>query len=128
MTQVDLVKFELLYVWMYFLNLKSKHFKFVDPVLLTGLVDIEAFIKELSEHIGIDWKALARKLGLSKTDIDAIEYDNHMSMKDQIFEFFYKWKQREGKDASVQKLIDGLKAANLEEQLKKMHEAGLMPG
>ena len=99
-----------------------------DSCASVGLVDIEAFIKELSEHIGIDWKALARKLGLSKTDIDAIEYDNHMSMKDQIFEFFYKWKQREGKDASVQKLIDGLKAANLEEQLKKMHEAGLMPG
>ena len=97
-------------------------------VLLVGLVDLKAFIKELSEHIGIDWKALARELGLSKTDIDAIEHDNPLSMKDQIFEFFYKWRQREGRDASIQKLIDGLKAANLEEQLKKMHEAGLMPG
>ena len=109
-----------------FLNLRSKHTKFVDPVLLTGLVD--AFIKELSKHIGIDWKALARELGLSKTDIDAIEYDNRLSMEDQIFGFFYKWKQREGKDASVQKLIDGLKAANLEMQLKKMQEAGIKPG
>ena len=93
-----------------------------------GLLDTEAFIKELSEHIGGDWKALARELGLSKTDVDAIKYDNRLSMKDQIFEFFYKWKQREGKDVSVQKLIDGLKAAKLEEQLKKMHEAGLTPG
>ena len=93
-----------------------------------GLPDLEAFIKKLSEHIGRDWKALARELGLSKTDIDAIEYDNRLSMKDQIFEFFYKLKQREGKDVSVQKLIDGLKAAKLEEQLKKMHEAGLTPG
>ena len=100
-------------------------YEFVLPV---GLVDIDAFIKELSKHIGGDWKALARELGLSKTDIDAIEYDNHFSMKDQVFEFFYKWKQRQGKDASVQKLIDGLKAAKLEEQLKKMHEAGLMLG
>ena len=97
-------------------------------VLLVGRVYLDAFIKELSEHIGIDWKALARELELSKTDIDAIEYDNHLSMKDQIFEFFHKWEQREGKDVSVQKLIDGLKAAKLEEQLKKMHEAGLMPG
>ena len=71
---------------------------------------------------------MARELGLLKTDIDAIEYDNPLNMKDHIFEFFYKWKQREGKNASVQKLIDGLKAANLEEQIKKMKEAGLMPG
>ena len=100
-------------------------YEFVLPV---GLVDIDAFIKELSKHIGGDWKALARELGLSKTDTDAIEYDNPLSMKDQIFEFFYKWKQREGKDASVQKLIDGLKAEKLEGQLKKMHGARLMPG
>ena len=104
--------------------LKNKHHQFC---VFVGLIDLEAFIKELSEHIGQDWKALARELGLSKTDIDAIEYDNRY-MKDQIFEFFYKWKQREGKDVSVQKLIDGLKAAKLEGQLKKMHEAGLTPG
>ena len=108
--------------------LKNKHYQFCVPRAFVGLIDLEAFIKELSEHIGGDWKALARELGLSKTDIDAIEYDNRLSMKDQIFEFFYKWKQREGKDVSVQKLIDGLKAAKLEEQLKKMHEAGLTPG
>ena len=101
---------------------------FVYLVLLVGLIDVDAFIKELSKHIGIDWKALARELGLSKTDVDAIEYANHLSMKEQIFGFFCNWKQQEGKNASVQKLIDGLKAAKLEEQLKKMHEAGLMPG
>ena len=92
------------------------------------LVDLDAFIKELSEHIGGDWKALARELGLSKTDIDAIEYGNPFHMKDQIFEFFYKWKQQEGNAVSLQKLIDGLKTVKLEGQLKKMHEAGLMPG
>ena len=108
--------------------LKNKHHQFCVPCAFVGLIDLEAFIKELSEHIGGDWKALARELGLSKTDIDAIEYDNRLSMKDQIFEFFYKWKQQEGNNASVQKLIDGLKAANLEEQIKKMKEAGLMPG
>ena len=108
--------------------LKNKHIQFCVPCASVGLIDLEAFIEELSKHIGVDWKALARELGLSKTNIDAIEYDNHLSMKDQIFEFFYKWKQWEGKDISVQKLIDGLKAVKLEEQLRKMHEAGLTPG
>ena len=97
-------------------------------MILTDLIDVDAFIKELSKHIGGDWKALARELGLSKTEIDAIEYDNPLNMKEHIFAFFFKWKQQEGRNASAQKLIDGLKAANLEEQLKKMHEAGLMPG
>ena len=110
------------------MDMKEQASSTYDSCASVGLVDLDAFIKELSKHIAIDWKALARELGLPKTDVDAIEYDNHLSMKDQIFGFFYKWKQQEGKDASVQKLIDGLKAANLEEQLKKMQEAGLMPG
>ena len=71
---------------------------------------------------------MARELGLLKTDIDALQHDNPLNMRDQVFEFFYKWKQQEGSNASVQKLIDGLKATNLEEQIKKMKEAGLMPG
>ena len=110
------------------MDVKKQASSIYDSCASVGLVDLDAFIKELSNHIGVDWKALARELGLSKTDTDAIEYDNHMSMKDQIFGFFFKWKQQEGKNASVQKLIDGLKAANLEEQLKKMQEVELMPG
>ena len=90
-------------------------------------LDLETFIKALSEHIGTDWKALARALGLSRTDIAAIVYENRFSLKDQIYEFFYKWKQQEGKDASIQKLVNGLIAEKLEEPLRKMGEAGLLP-
>jgi len=85
------------------------------------------YITALSEHIGTDWKVLARALELSRTDIDAIEYENRFNLKDQIYEFFYKWRQQEGKNASIQKLVSGLKAGKLEEPLKKMGEAGLLP-
>ena len=97
------------------------------PAPLLFYLDFETFTKVLSEHIGTDWKALARALELSRTDIDAIEYENRFSLKDQIYEFFYKWKQREGKNASIQKLVSGLKAEKLEEPLRKMGEAGLLP-
>ena len=97
------------------------------PAPLLFRLDLETFIRALSEHIGTDWKALARALGLSRTDIAAIEYDNHLSLKDQIYEFFHKWRQQEGKNASIQKLVSGLIAEKLEEPLRKMGEAGLLP-
>jgi len=70
---------------------------------------------------------LARNLGLLKTDIEAIEYDHHLSLKEQIFQFFYKWKQYNGEDATVESLIEGLKAAELNEVLKTMQKAGFIP-
>ena len=70
---------------------------------------------------------MARNLGLSKTDIEAIEYDYHLSLKEQIFQFFDKWKQCKGKDATVESLIEGLKAAELNEVLKTMQKAGFIP-
>ena len=75
------------------------------PALLFFCLDLETFITALSEHIGNDWKVLARALELSKTDIDAIEYENRFNLKDQIYEFFYKWRQQKGKNVSIQKLI-----------------------
>ena len=84
------------------------------------------FIRELSKHIGGDWKELARQLGLLKTDIDAVECDNR-GLKEQIYQFFYKRKQHEGKNATVKKLIDGLKDAGLNEQLALMQKAGFLP-
>ena len=88
--------------------------------LVPLLCHLASFIKELSEHIGEDWKALARELGLSRTDIHAIAHDNRSSLSEQIYEFFHKWQQQEGKNASIQKLVSGLVAGNLKEPLRKM--------
>ena len=82
---------------------------------------ILGFIKELSKYIGVDWKPLARSVGLTKTDIEAISHDYHSSLEEQIYQFFEKWKQQNGRNATVQKLKDGLRDANL---LKKLQKAG----
>ena len=78
------------------------------------------FIAELSDHIGTDWMKLARELGLSRTDIDAIHVDyGPYGLKEQIFQFFQKWKQCKGMNATVEMLINGLKAAELNDQLEE---------
>ena len=78
------------------------------------LVDRDAYITEVSKRIGKDWKRLARQFMLD-TDIDAIEYDNPSDLKEQIFQFFRKWKQQLGENATVERLSEGLKAAGLQE-------------
>ena len=80
---------------------------------------ISDFIKELSKYIGRDWKALARSVGLTKTDIEAISHDYHSSLEEQIYQFFEKWKQQNGRNATIQQLKDGLRNANLLEKLQK---------
>lgn len=86
------------------------------------------FIAELSKHIGTDWMKLARKLGLLKTNIDAIHVDYcSYGLEEQIFQFFQKWKQGEGRNATVEVLINGLKATGLNEQLESMKKAGFLP-
>lgn len=57
---------------------------------------------------------------MSKTDIDAIVCGNPSDLREQIFEFFYKWKQQEGKNASIKKLVNGLVVGKLDEPLRNM--------
>ena len=93
-------------------------------MLLLNVILTLDFIKELSKHIGSDWKVLARSLGLEKTDIDAVSYDNQGSLQEQIYQFFEKWKQRNGRNATVEQLVDGLRDAELFDQLEMLQKAG----
>ena len=67
----------------------------------------------ISDHIGHDWKQLARQLKFSETDIVAIEYDNRFSLKEQIYQLFRQWKGREGDGATSRVLLDGVRKARL---------------
>ena len=93
--------------------------------MLAFLLALE-FIEELSKCIGLQWKHLARKLNFTTTDIDALSHDNQLDLREQIFQFFDKWKQTEGNGASVQKLVDGLQAAKLTEQLQSLTAKNLI--
>ena len=78
---------------------------------------VKEYLHELRMHIGIEWKTLARELGFSTTDRDAIQHDYMLSLKEQIYQFTHKWEMMEGDDASIEKLRAGLQRADLLEVL-----------
>ena len=57
---------------------------------------------------------MARELNFSPTDIDAIIVRDNHDLKEQIHSFFHQWRQREGNGATVQQLLDAVKAAGLQ--------------
>lgn len=90
------------------------------PLYLLGHLD--RVIKELSKHIGRDWKRLARELGFLRTDIDAIEVKDRGDLREQIHGLFEGWKMREGRNASVEKLVTALRNAELQAVLDEMED------
>ena len=74
----------------------------------------------ISDHIGHEWKILARTLHMTQTDIDAIEYKDKFSLREQIFQFFRQWQQQKGNGATPGVLVDALGRANMEDILKKL--------
>ena len=75
---------------------------------------MDSFVRKLSDHIGKNWKKVARELKFPPTDVDAIEYKARDDLKEQIHLFFEAWKMREGSRATVKMLVDALKEANLQ--------------
>ena len=85
-------------------------------------IDLDSFICEISKHIGLTWKFLARELGFSQTDIDAIEYKDVMNLKEQIYQMFHEWKNREDQNATAGRLFSAIRTAELEELLMTLRE------
>ncbi len=95
----------------------------MDPSILESpdakyaVESVDALIKEISDHIGQDWMVLARGLGFTETDIQSIEYANKRDLKEQICQFFYEWKQRNGQAATRNTLVTVLYESGLNEVL-----------
>ena len=70
-------------------------------------------IKIIERKIGKNWKGLARALDFGQTDIDAITYANPHDLKECIYSFFNQWKEKQGSNVSVSRLINGLLKAEL---------------
>jgi hypothetical protein len=84
--------------------------------------DLDEFIGEISKHIGLEWKFLARSLGFEQTDVDAIEYRDRGNLKEQIFQMFHEWKKMEGSEATTARLLAAMKEAELKELMKTLRE------
>jgi hypothetical protein len=99
-----------------------------DVLLLAENVigDLDDFIGEISKHIGLGWKFLARSLGFEQTDVDAIEYKDRDNLREQIFQMFYEWKRMEGSEATTSRLLAAMKDAELKELMKTLREKGFI--
>ena len=92
--------------------------------LLPTADDVDSFIRKLSDHIGKNWKKVARELKFSQTGVDAIEYKARDDLKEQIHLFFEEWKMREGSRATVKMLVDAFKKAGLQGILDELNKPG----
>ena len=92
---------------------------------------LESAIKKISENIGLEWCFLARSLGFTQADIDGIEYAYPRNLKEQIYQFFYQWKRRDGEEATYDKLYAALVDSSLTQLLelqKKLQDKSVQKG
>ncbi|KAJ8022761.1 hypothetical protein HOLleu_37748 [Holothuria leucospilota] len=77
----------------------------------TGDVISDDQLRELSRHLGKEWRTLALiHLGISNTDVDTITR-NTSDLPDSIFRMLSLWRSRQGSNATVENLVDKLKLA-----------------
>ena len=81
-------------------------------------MSVDELINVVSQHIGKEWKSLARAMSFTKTDIDSIEYDNTSNLKEQICQLFHQWKLRMSVKATPKLLLDVIKKAELHDVIK----------
>lgn len=63
----------------------------------------------VSRHIGADFYILGLQLGLSGATIDQITIDYKHSVKTQIYKILHYWKTRDGRQATITKLLQAIK-------------------
>ncbi len=86
---------------------------------------VDALIREISDHIGRGWMVLARSLQFTEIDIDSIEHANERDLKEQIHQFFSRWKRRDGQEATRDMLYTALYDGELNELLKKLDKTDI---
>ena len=90
-------------------------------------VVLEDIIRTTKNHIGEEWTTLARCTGMTKTDIDAIRYNNMLNLVEQIHQFFEHWKRSNGNAATAQALVTALfKELTTSEAVANLKKNGLI--
>lgn len=57
----------------------------------------EEHLDLLKENIGAKWKQIARRLGLTDTEIETIEHDFHRDgLTEMVHQMLERWKMKEG--------------------------------
>ncbi|XP_072495507.1 FAS-associated death domain protein [Notamacropus eugenii] len=74
---------------------------------------LEIAFHTLCDHVGRDWRSLARKLGISQTDIERITYAYPRDLKEQLSQSLLLWKKSSNKEANVSTIQKALRDCNM---------------
>ncbi|XP_036991201.2 FAS-associated death domain protein [Artibeus jamaicensis] len=75
--------------------------------------DFQAAFDIICDHVGKDWRRLARQLRVSDSKIDAIEVKYPRNLTEQVRESLRVWKKAAREHASVSHLVQALRACRL---------------
>lgn len=67
----------------------------------------------ICDHVGKDWRRLARQLKVSDSKIDAIEVKYPRNLTEQVRESLRVWKSSQREAAVVSQLVEALRACRL---------------
>lgn len=93
------------------LNLSADAWQLPDSVLQKIPSDRE--LSRLAARLGSEWEWVLMDLGLPVEALFRCRSDHSFSTHGAILAGLVQWKQREGKTATVQRLIQSLKAADV---------------
>lgn len=68
----------------------------------------EQELQRLAEEIPEDWKRLGRAVGLKEKHLKIIEIDNPDNVFERALATLFKWKEKQGQEATYQKLATAL--------------------
>ncbi|XP_042526305.1 FAS-associated death domain protein [Dipodomys spectabilis] len=78
-----------------------------------GAADLRAAFDIVCDHVGRDWRRLARQLKVSDTRIDGIEERYPRSLMERVRESLRIWKDAERENATVERLVGALRACQM---------------
>lgn len=82
-----------------------------DHILLT--VPTTLHLNQLASRLGSEWKSVLLDLGLSCADLYRCCSDHPLAVQSQVLAGLVMWTQRNGRGATVQRLIQSLQAADV---------------
>ncbi|TRY90598.1 hypothetical protein DNTS_034644 [Danionella cerebrum] len=70
-------------------------------------------LNQLSARLGPEWKCLLLDLGLSYSDVYRCSAEHPLSVQSQVLAGLVIWRQRNGREATVRRLLQSLQAADV---------------
>ncbi|KAI8488866.1 hypothetical protein Bbelb_333840 [Branchiostoma belcheri] len=84
-------------------------------------------LNRLAGEVGSQWQKIAREIGLTDADVDAIEGRESWDLQEKAYQTFCRWRMKKGRRATLEVLAGHLRAINmvaLAEKLESWNRTG----